>query len=363
MSKYDIVLNKIKELNSNSNVDRNVLRALYDLNLENISSHEITYNGETHFTTYPNSSDSKMYRNLKNFSDILEFFKRDKFAKNSNYDDLFQEVHNRYMLDQGYDVKREIKENTNPALSSAIAYVSPNSSDLNVNYEMLNKCKDLPIEKSLTMNKDNVALMFLDTICHESQHCCQFEYATDLLLSNHKLDKEKQFVGVMALINTANAHCATQNTDIFYALKHRHNYKYQLIEHNANYCAFNKVKELINENKNFNEDTSAFMFGSSVLGLRSGNVMIPNNFSKKRMAKIEKYAKYQIEYFKKHVDTNSPFCQEILGIVDDFMKVDKNNNSMFRTCITNEIREMAYAQIHSRNEVYGNIKNNQQNQQ
>ena len=360
MSKYDIVLEKIKNLNTEGNVDRNVLRAFYDLNLKNISDNAIIFNGETHYINNVESEDGKKYRQLKNFSDILEYFKKDNFAKNTNYDNLFQEVHTRYMLDQGYDVKREIKENTDPRLNKAIAYVSPDSSALHVNYEMLNKCKELPLEKSLTMNKENLSLMFLDTICHESQHCCQFEYATDLLLKDNKLDAKKKFIGAMSLINTANIHYAMQSNDLLYALKHQHNYKYQLIEHDANYSAFTKVKELISKNKNFNEDSSTFVFGASVLGLRSGNVMIPNNFARKRLNKIEKYAKHQIDYFKKHIDPNSPICQEILNIVDDYMATDKNNNSKFRTTIFNEVKDMAVAQIVSRNEVYSIMKANKE---
>lgn len=357
MTRYNLILNKIKELKSQNNMDSFVLRALFGFNQDVISNEKVKVNNQEFYIYSSGSDDSIQYSQLKNFSNLLPFFNKENFLKNPNLNDLFQEVHNRYMIEQGYDVKKKVQQNTQKEdMDTTIAYVCHDTSELAINYSLLNYTAILPVTKSSAINRENVNLMFLNTVCHESQHCCQFEYALDLLMDKN-LSDDKKFLGALMLISTTNSIYSEDNKDFIHSLKDKYSYKYQFLEHDANYSAYKKVEELLNERKVKdleNQNLDAYYYGASVLGTRAEYIMFPNHYTKNRVSKMEGCAKYQIEYFKKNINTNCEFCQKVLEIVDDYMQVDENGNSKFRSKLKNDILEMAKVQVKARKETINN---------
>ncbi|MBQ7308174.1 MAG: hypothetical protein IJW82_06585, partial [Clostridia bacterium] len=165
MTKYDLIFKKIRELKYQHNLDNCVFRALFDFNMENVSDKKININDKEYFTYLSGSPESKTFASFEKFSDLLKYFKKDSFTKNTSLNDLFQEVHNRYMFEQGYDVKKIVQENTQTkGMNDTIAYVCHGTSELAINYSILNHAAVLPVTKSPAINRENVGLMFLNTV-------------------------------------------------------------------------------------------------------------------------------------------------------------------------------------------------------
>ncbi|MBQ7307041.1 MAG: hypothetical protein IJW82_00760, partial [Clostridia bacterium] len=107
------------------------------------------------------------------------------------------------------------------------------------------------------------------------------------LLMNENLDESKKFIGALMLINSTNSIFAERKNDLVYSLKDKMNYKYDYLEHDANYSAHKKVQELLNQSNEFdNENLAPYHYGASILGTRAEYIMFPNNYTKNRMSKI-----------------------------------------------------------------------------
>lgn len=310
------------------------------------------------------SEDLKHGTNYTNFSqeEFVNLFKADKFSalNKTQLKHLFQELHNRYIKDKGYDVTRNVAVVDDKTVS-AYGYVCSGNDLMFINKASIDKAKMVEPEKN-NFNKTNIGYSLLYVISHESQHVAQFENSIDYMIGDKKLDSEMAFLAAMTTIENANMAVddATNNPEFLFNWKSH--YDYQFIEHNANYSAFKKAKEMIPDSEKKGKAYNQYDAFTTLLALRDTPSLTRDSkeFIADRVAKMEEFAKYEIEFFEKNT-ADCPIKQKLLETAHSFIKVDENGNSPFRNKLNREIGEMVDVCKNARMELFKDKKNNKKN--
>lgn len=324
--RYDELNKLIKDWHKNGEQDDLILRSLYAqvaLDKSNLVDR---------------SEDLKKGTKFSNLSqeDFVSLFKTQSFNNldKTNIKHLFQELHNRYIKGKGFDVTRDVAV-VNDKSTSAYGYVCYSNDLLFINKDAIDKAKNISPEDK-NFNKTNLGISLLFIIMHESQHVTQYETAIDFAL-NKKQDDDKAFLGAMGIIKNTNFLISDKNNDDF--IKYwQQNYDYRYVEHNANYSAFEKAMEVLPEDQKKGKPFDQYNAFTTLLSLRSHSY--DEKFVQDRIAKMEKVALKEIEYFEKGT-ADCSIKQNVMATVKEFMKVDEKGNSKFRDILHSEISKMA----------------------
>ena len=275
------------------------------------------------------------YSNLSQ-EDFTKLFSTNNFMPLDKTDikHLFQELHNRYMKDKGFEVTRNVAV-VDDSKTSAYGYVCYSDDLLYINKHAIDKAKTIEPNQN-NFNKTNLGISLMFIIMHESQHVTQYETAIDFAL-NEKQEKDKAFLGAMGIVKNTNFSISDKNKDDFVGYWQRM-YDYRYVEHNANYSAFQKAMSALPESEKTGKPFDQYNAFTTLLSLR--NRKYDKEFVKQRVLKMEEVAKKEIEYFEKGT-TDCPLKQRVMETVNEYMAIDEKGNSPFRTNLAREITEMA----------------------
>lgn len=324
-------LNKlIKNWYDNNEQDKSILVGLYrSCNLEKndmIDRKENLKKG----TKYSQLSDDE----------FISLFKADKFSAFDKKDlkHIFQELHNRYIGNKGYEITRDVAV-VSDKNQSAYGYVCASDDLMFINKYAIDKAKTVEQSEN-NFNKTNIGYSLYYVLTHESQHVAQFESSIDYALGV-KQDKDTEFVAAMTAIENSNmAFNDINKTQDFYFNWNTH-YDYQFIEHNANYSAFSKTRDMVPESEKKDKSYAQYDAFTTRLALRESPSLIKDSkeFIDHRIALMEEFTNYEIEYFKNNIK-DCPMKDRLVETADKFMAVDENGNSLFRDKLRKEIGEM-----------------------
>ncbi|MBQ7307855.1 MAG: hypothetical protein IJW82_04920 [Clostridia bacterium] len=320
--KYESAVAKIREWYKEGENDQNILRALYSVADIQESEYIDRANVLTERTDYSDLSDEE----------FMTLFNKNKFNnfKEDRLKHLFQEMHNRYMAKNGYDVTRNVYVKKEPQETS-YGFVNPEDDMLFINKAAIDKAKNASLERKLNQNTVGHCMFFV--ISHESQHVVQLEKMLDSVLKDNQ-SEDDAFIGALFTIENTNFNVDEKNGMTTFMDAWESHYDFQFIEHNANYSAYENYKAMVKDEDKI-EQTNDFI---TSISLRGQNVS-----TYERMAAIERFTRYEIDYFDKHVQ-DCELKRKYMSIVKDYMKVDEHGNSKFRSKLEREIGELVDVQ-------------------
>lgn len=329
--KYDDFQQKIKEWNKQG-YDTNLLKGLYNLSNPADNSKVDYTNDLKKGTIYSNS-------NKEQFNSI---FLNDKFKKlnSEQLKNVFQELHNRYVTSNGYEVSRNVVVDDDIKRQGVFGYVNSMDNMLFINKYAIDKAKNDNNLSQTSLNGKNIGVGLHFVITHESQHVCQFENAIDFANGIRK-DPRSDFLAAMVAIEQANFAKVQADTNLLYFLKWKKNYNFQYIEHDANYKAFRETKSNFSQDEKFKQAYTDYLTFAGLISLRGLPILSIPKFINKRLDNIEKFAKFEINYFNKNIK-DCPLKQELMETVNKYMSSDKKSESNFRKDLKNEISEILF---------------------
>ena len=270
---------------------------------------------------------------------FMELFEASKFSSldERQLKHLFQELHNRYMKDKGFEVTRNVAV-VSDSSQSAYGYVNSSDDLMFINKHAIDKAKTQ--DEKNNFNSSNIGYSLFYILSHESQHVAQFEGTIDFAL-NKKQDEETAFISALMAIEKINMARDDSNGELTYLFNWKLNYDYQFIEHNANFSAFKRAQDMIPKEKQQGKSFDQYNAFATMLALRESPSLIkdPQEFIENRIKKIEDFTNFEIEYFTEKIK-DCPMKTKLLETVNSYMKVDENGNSKFRSKLNNEISEM-----------------------
>lgn len=344
-SKMDALIDK---WHSEGSQDVNILSYLYYTN--DLSESELVDRTE-------NLKGNTNYSNTSN-EDFISLFKSESFCSldEKQLKHLFQELHNRYVTEKGYDVTRNVAI-LSDSTQKAYGYVCSGDDLMFINKHAIDRAKEVEPNKN-NFNKTNIGYSLLYVLTHESQHVVQFENSLDFAMGL-KQDKNTAFLSALAVIENTNAYV----DDLSFALEHRLNYDYHYVEHDANYNAFKKVREMVPENERKGKAFDQYDVFSTKLALRETPSLTGSSyeFIENRIKSMEKFARYEIDFFEKNIGDCS-LKEKLLNTVNEFMEIDENGNSLFREKLRKEIGEMVEVSKDAKKRIFMDKKKSKPNQ-
>lgn len=319
--RYKSINQKLKDW---KNQDKNILKTIFEhSNPTTVISKKDTSTG---FQNLPLEDLYKLFD--KNFINNMD---------NDKVSNLLQEVHNRYMKSNNFELSRSVLYGED-AYNNYLGYVTYNDNKLFINKSVFGKIFSKG-KNYKALNKENAGLALLNTILHESRHLVQYDSFLKLLLNEPQSEEEK-FLGAIAGINNINFNIANSNYDYKYIPNWNDMYGYQYLEHDAYYNGLKETQKYAekyySDDKNYHKLLTSL---SNKLG-KTPSIMPTTDLKIKSQAKhIEKYLKEQIKYFKNGTQ-DCELKSKILDTVEHFMEVDENGNSLLRNKLTREITEM-----------------------
>lgn len=295
---------------------------------------------------------------------LVSLFEKEHFNEMSKTDltHLMQEAHNRFIKQSGYEVTRNVvvKED-NPEERGVCGYVYYGDDMLFINKDMIDECKQLSPEVS-TLNRDTIGKFFLDTVWHETKHIIQYEDGMDFVLGREQ-SLERAFSGALMVINNTNFQIAEMKEDWYgYVFNWKNNYRNHFYEHEANYDSFMKVvaNESAEVKKSYNFDQ--YVVDSTHLALNFqpelNNPERNKELVQQRIMGYERFLQHQLSYFIAGTHDCS-IKKDIINIMNKYMEVDENGNSMLRDRLNKEINDFIDCYIASQKRLN---KFNKQNQ-
>ena len=328
--RYNTIVEQIKKWYNDNTEDKNILQSLFAQAY--LRENEIVDRSEDlkKGTKYSNLS-NKEFSNLfatKNFNNINK----------TDIKHLFQELHNRYMHNKGYEPTRNVAvvDSKDKSLDTTYGYVCYADDLLFINKSAIDKAKLInPQDKNLNKTNLGISLMFI--IMHESQHVTQYETALDYAMGV-KQNKDDAFLGAMGVIKNTNFVISDAKNDEKYINEWQNNYNYRFVEHNANYSAFEKAMKEIPESEKKGFSFDQYNVFTTLLSLRMYSTS--KESIEKRITEMEKVALKEIDYFKKGTK-KCPLKDKTLKTVNSYMEKDENGNSRFRDILRNQITKIA----------------------
>ena len=327
--KYKELTELVTHWFKNKEQDVRILRSLYSqayLNESPIVDRTVDLKQETKF--------SKLSQ-----EDFVKKFNNENFVKlgKVGLKHLFQELHNRYMKEKGFEVTRNVEVVIDKE-QQAYGYVCYSDDLLYVNKYAIDQAKTIEPHEN-NFNKNNVGYSLMYIISHESQHVAQYETAIDFALGR-KQDKQTAFLGAMGIIKNTNFQISNEKHDD-YIDYWRDQYDYRYVEHNANYSAFKNVDKQVPTTEKTNDAYAQYTKFLMALSLRT-YLKADKNFIQDRIQKMEEFALKEIEYFTEGTE-DCPMKEHVLEVANAYMKVDEKGNSPFRKEMKKQITEFAKA--------------------
>ncbi|MBQ7308458.1 MAG: hypothetical protein IJW82_08055 [Clostridia bacterium] len=329
--RYERMNELLKEWKKTGKQDKNILKALFaQVNLENAPQVKPDDKLITQ-TMYTDLSDEQLY----------EMYEKRVFNNLSTKElqNLIQESHNRFMKSNNLDVTRYVVVESDKEKDGVYGFVCSEDNMLFINKYMIDKAKQISINRD-NFNADNLGKCMLFTTAHESKHVVQFDNSVRFAL-NEKMSKDEMFSGAMTGLNNANFFIADEKGDETYFMQWEAMYNYHFLEHEANYTATTNVENMISEENKGDMAYHQYLAETSLLGLRYMPSLTESNHGKikTRVQKIENYIKKQVAYFEENAE-NCPLKNQMLKVINDYIKVDEKGHSELRTRLYREIQEM-----------------------
>ena len=333
--RYEELNDRIQDWFQNKTQDILILQTLYaQCNLQ----HEDKLKG---------TKDIRNNTKFHNYTDkeLVAQFAKNPFNTYSKEDltHLMQEVHDRYIGENGWDVTRSVlvQDHNSPEEQGTFGYCCYANDLLFINKDMIDTAKGIE-NNSEPINAETVGKYFLDTIWHETKHVIQYEDGIDLALGR-KQDAETAFSAAAMMVMMTNFNIAGSKNDYAYSYDWRSKYRVHFCEHEANYAALKKSEENTEESLKSNYDYQMYASDSAALALgfrpSTTDMKLNEEAVKNRVGKIESYLKTQIKYFESGL-SDCPLKETVLNTVNAYMKVDENGNSPFRDRMTKEVSEI-----------------------
>lgn len=325
--KYKEFQGKIKEWKKQG-YDKNLLQGLFNLS-NPIDDDKVDYTNDLKQCTNYSSLTNKQFNSI---------FLNERFKKldSEQLKNVFQELHNRYITSNGYEVSRNVVIGEDKNNWSTYGYVSPMNNMLFINKYAIDKEKN--DDDELFLNNKNIGIGLYNIITHESQHICQFESAIDFANGVRK-DPKNDFLAAMIIIEHTNASKVVEEKDIVYFSNYRENYDYQYTEHDANYKAFKKTKLSFGNDEKFMQDYKNYLGFAGYNSLRGLPFLSTQKFIDKRLDKMEKFVKYEVDYFNKNIKDCS-LKEELIRTINKYMDSTNKSESNFRKDLKSEISEI-----------------------
>lgn len=331
--RYEDLNNKINVWFANKEQDINILRSLYAQS--NLRENEMVDRSE-------DVKKGTMFSDLTN-EELLARFEKEHFNKYTNKElkHLFQETHNRFIKESGYNVTRNVVVKVNSKEPGMGGYVCSADDILFINKCLINKGKETK-DMSNIINQKSIGKIYLDVLLHETKHNIQYEDAIDFALGN-KQEKDRAFAGALMIVNNTNFYIADTKKDETYPMEWQAMYNWHAYEHEANYAAVNRIEKFYDPEKKKTLDYAQFMtlYMDASLHFRPD----PNNPEKNEQAckarvdKIEQYVLKQMKYFEKGT-ADCELKKNILSQMKEYTTVDENGHSPLRDRFNKEVREL-----------------------
>ena len=332
--RYEELNKKIQQWYKDGSQDKLILQTLYaQCNLEH---HDLLHN-------VPDIKNKTKFSNLTD-EELVAKFSREPFNTYSQKDlnHLMQEVHNRYIKENGWDVTRSVlTKSDNPEDEGTFGYCCYADDLLFINKDMIDDAKNIK-DHSEAINAETVGKYFLDTVWHETKHVIQYEDGIDLALGREQ-NQERAFSAAAMMVMMTNFSICDAKNDDAYAEKWQQMYRFHFCEHEANYAALKKAEMNTDESLKSNYDYQMYASDSAALALgftpstkddHKNAAAIGN-----RVNRIESYLKTQINYFK-HGVKDCPLKDSVLNVIEEYMKEDANGHSPFRDRMRKEVAEI-----------------------
>ena len=329
--RYEKMNELLKEWEKTGKYDKNILKALFaQVNLENAPQ----VKADDKLTT------ETMYSGLSN-ERLYEMYEKKNFNNLSTKElqHLIQEAHNRFIKSNDLDVTRHVIVESDKEKDGVYGYVCSEDNMLFINKYMIDKAKQTSVNRD-HFNAENLGKCVLFTAIHESKHVVQFDNSVRFALKEN-MSKEEMFSGAMTGLNNANFFIADEKGDETYFMQWQAMYDYHFLEHEANYTATTNLEKMIDEDNKNGMPYHQYLAETSLLGLRYMPSLTESNHGKikTRVQKIENYIKKQLAYFEENAQ-NCPLKNDIIKVINDYIKVDEKGNSDLRTRLFSEIQEM-----------------------
>lgn len=332
--RYDELNKNIQKWFKDKSQDRLILQTLYaQCNLQHNKM----------IAKAPNLKNGTKFSNLSN-EELVALFSKETFNEYSQQDlnHLMQEVHNRYIGENKWDVTRTVHTKANnPEDEGTFGYCCYADDLLFINKDMIDDAKMIK-DRSQPINSETVGKYFLDTVWHETKHIIQYEDGIDLALGK-KQDPERAFSAAAMMVMMTNFSISDAKNDPSYIDKWQSMYRVHFCEHEANYAALKRSEANTDESIKGNYDYQMYAADSAALALGyapSTTDMEKNKASiGNRVNRIESYLKSQIKYFNEGVK-NCPIKKSIMGILNEYMAEDENGHSKFRDRMIKEVTEI-----------------------
>lgn len=343
--RYEELNRKIIEWNKEGSQDRLILQTLYAQC--NLQHHEM-------LEDVPDIKAGTKFAGLSN-EELVANFSRNPFNTYSQEDlnHLMQEVHNRYIGENKWDVTRSVYvKSNNPEDEGVFGYCCYADDLLFINKDMIDDAKRTK-NPNEPINRETVGKYFLDTIWHETKHIIQYEDGIDLALGKEQ-DPERAFSAAAMIVMMTNFNIAESRGDYGYLDKWQKMYRVHFCEHEANYAALKKSEE--NTTDEIKETYDYQMYASDSAALALG--FYPDLKDKQknkatigsRVNRIESYLKSQIEYFRTGVK-DCPLKDSVMGVLNEYMKADEKGHSQFRKRLREEVTEIVDTYVENKEKV------------
>ncbi|MBQ7307196.1 MAG: hypothetical protein IJW82_01565 [Clostridia bacterium] len=262
----------------------------------------------------------------------------------------FQEVYNRFALNNNHDGRYQVKFNPTKDFKP-YGQTSAYNSDIILNYSFVSKMKKKDFDYYLGADRRTVSSFMLMTLFHEAEHTFQFDKALDFATNKDVSGKNAIFLLELLVkkyvFENAVDGKLPENLKNF-ASKINSSYSLSFMEHDANMTAFNTASNLIKTNILGNNHKIVM---KDALERRCKTFLEYNIFNCKTTNLSQKSQEMQdtINLYTDFVEANfedGEIKNRLIKQVREYTKTDKNGNSKFKNDIMDDYNTcIKYANI------------------
>ena len=275
--------------------------------------------------------------------ELMENFYRDKFCNmgEKQMTHLFQELYNRATVKNGNDPRYVISVKN--IEDGVMGFMETYSNALEINKKLINRFKNNQSTNVHSHNATTAGAMFANVLLHETQHTCQMENIVKYACGEID-DKEEKARACMSLMKVVVEEIAFNSNDKALSNYLEKNYWYDFDEHDANMYPMMYINDMYKKGEikdrlfaevmhSWEEDSLGFRVDWNSKG------KVNKNFDD-RIKNMENVANYCIDIFDKKVQDGA-IKKDMMETLTEYMKVDENGDSPFRTRIRNDFNMCA----------------------
>ena len=275
--------------------------------------------------------------------ELMGNFLKDKFKDmgEKQMRNLFQELYNRAVTKNGNAPRYVVSvKNIDDGI---MGFMETYTNALEINKNMINRFKGNQGSNVRANNVTTVGPMFANVLLHETQHTCQMENIIKYACGEFT-NKEDKARACMSLMKVVVEEYAYSKNDKYLQSYLDKNYWFDFDEHDANMFPMMYIKEMYQKgeikDKVFAEVMHFWEEDSLGFKVDWDNKSKANKNFETRLKDMEDVANYCIDIFNKNVQ-DGELKRDIMNTLNEYMKVDQNGDSPFRTRIQNDFNMCA----------------------